>query len=123
MFLLQKPKFPMHMNLIDICQKIFRRKNYFPWNVIFSPEISHIHTPTKIGFPRNKPKMHQLHKNTTSSKMVVRGWYRGFSQKVLVQRYKKINSIQRFLNLLIFHSELAYSNRIRRMSLFFDGSS
>ena len=49
----------MHMNLIDISQKILRRKNYFPWNVIFSPEISHIHTLTKMGFPINKPKMAQ----------------------------------------------------------------
>ena len=75
MFFLQKPKFPMHMNLIDISQKILRRKNYFPRILCFSPEISHIHTPTKMGFPINQPKMAQLHKNTTSSKMVVRGWY------------------------------------------------
>ena len=65
----------MRMNLIDISQKILRRKNYFPWNVSFSPEISDIHKSTKMGFSRNQPKMAQLHKNTTSSKMVVRGWY------------------------------------------------
>ena len=81
----------MHMNPKDICQKILRRKNYFPWNVIFSPEISHIHTPTKIGFPRNKPKMHQLHKNTTSSKMVVRGWYMThFDHRDLLNSEKKV---------------------------------
>ena len=38
-------------------------KNYFPWNVIFSPAISQIHKSTKVGFPRNRPKMVQLHKN------------------------------------------------------------
>ena len=65
----------MHMNPIDISQKILRRKNNFPWNVIFSPEMSHICTSAKIGFPGNQPKMPQLHKNTTSSEMVVRGWY------------------------------------------------
>ena len=65
----------MDMNLIDISQKILRPKNYFPKNVIFSPEISHIRKSTKVRFPRNQPKMAQLHQNTTSSEMVVRGWY------------------------------------------------
>ena len=59
----------MHMNLIDISQKILRRKNYFPWNVIFSPEISDIHKSTKMGFSRNQPKMTQLHK-----KQFLRKW-------------------------------------------------
>ena len=75
MFLLQKPNFPMHMNLINISQKILRRKNYFPSNIIFSPAKSHILISTKMGFSINQPKMGQLHKNTTSSEMVVRGWY------------------------------------------------
>ena len=46
----------MHMNQIDISQKILRRKNYFPRILCFSPEISHIHKSTKIGFPGNQPK-------------------------------------------------------------------
>ena len=65
----------MHMNQMNISQKILRRENYFPWNVIFSPEMSHICTSAKIGFPGNQPKIPQLHKNTTSSEMIVRGWY------------------------------------------------
>ena len=63
------------MNLIDISQKILRRKNYFPSSIIFSPAMSHILISTKMGFSINQPKMGQLHKNTTSSEMVVRGWY------------------------------------------------
>ena len=63
------------MNLIDISQKILRRKKYFPRILCFSPAISQIHKSTKVRFPRNQPKMTQLHKSTTSSQMVVRGWY------------------------------------------------
>ena len=37
--------------------------------------MSHMHKSTKMGFPRNQPEMVQLHKNITSSKMVVRGWH------------------------------------------------
>ena len=81
----------MHMNLIDISQKILRRKNYFPWNVIFSPEMSHIHTSTKMGFPGNQPKMIQLHQNITSSEMVVRGWYMTrFDHRDLLNSEKKV---------------------------------
>ena len=91
MFLVQKPKFPMRMNLIDISQKILRRKNYFPRILCFSPEISHIHTPTKMGFPRNQPKIAQLRKNTTSSKMVARGWYMThFDRRDLLNSEKKV---------------------------------
>ena len=64
----------MHMNLIDISQKILRRKNDFPSNNSFSPAMSHIHKSTKMRFPGNRPKMPQLLKNIISSKMVVRGW-------------------------------------------------
>ena len=63
MFFLQKPKFPMHMNQIDISQKILRPKNYFPRILCFSPAISHILTSTKMGFPGNRSKMVQLHNN------------------------------------------------------------
>ena len=75
MLLTQNPKFPMNMNLMDISQKILPRKNYFPRILCFSPAMSHIHTPTKMGFPGNRPKMPQLLKNTTSSKIVVWGCY------------------------------------------------
>ena len=91
MFFIHKPKFPIPRTLIDISQKILWRKNCFPKNNSFSPEISHIHKPTKIGFPRNQPKMHQLHKNTTSSKMVVRGWYMTrFDRRDLLNSEKKV---------------------------------
>ena len=63
------------MNQIDISQKILRRKNYFPRILCFSPAMSHIHKSTKMRFPGNRPKMPQLLKNTTSSKMVVRSWH------------------------------------------------
>ena len=65
----------MNMNLLDISQKILRRKNYFPRILCFSPAISLIHKSTKMRFPRNQPEMVQLHKNIASSKIVVRGWY------------------------------------------------
>ena len=65
----------MHMNPIDISQKILRRKNYFPKNNSFCPAMSHIHKSTKMGFPGNQPKMAQLHRYRTSSQMVVGGWY------------------------------------------------
>ena len=48
----------MHMNLIDISQKILRRKNYFPENVSFYPEMSHMHKSTKMSMPDvNVPKL------------------------------------------------------------------
>ena len=37
--------------------------------------MSHICTSAKNWFSGNQPKIPQLHKNTTSSEMVVRGWY------------------------------------------------
>ena len=37
--------------------------------------MSHIRKSTKMRFRGNRPKMAQLHQNTTSSKMVARGWY------------------------------------------------
>ena len=37
--------------------------------------MSHMHKSTKMRFPGNQPEILQLHKNITSSKMVVRGWY------------------------------------------------
>ena len=75
MFLTQKPKFPIPRTLMDISQKKMSLKNNFPRILCFSPEISHIHKSTKMGFQGNQPKMAQLRNNITSSKMVVRGWY------------------------------------------------
>ena len=75
MFFLQKPKFPILRTLVDISQKKISRTNYFLRKLCFSPEIWHIRKSTKMGFPGNQPKMAQLHKNTTSWEMVVRGWY------------------------------------------------
>ncbi len=56
-------------------QKKISRKNNFPRILCFPSTMSHIHKSTKMRFPGNRPKMAQLHKNTTSSKMVAWGWY------------------------------------------------
>ena len=75
MLFLQKLKFPIPRTLMDISQKKMLRKNYFPRINSFPSAMSHMHKSTKMRFPGNRPKMVQLHKNITSSKMVVRGWY------------------------------------------------
>ena len=81
----------MDMNLIDISQKILRRKNYFPRILCFSPAISQIHKSTKMRFPRNQPEMVQLHKNITSSKMVVRSLYMThFDRRDLLNSKKQV---------------------------------
>ena len=91
MFFTQKPKFPIPRTLIDISQKIISRTNYFPRILCFSPAISHIHKSTKMGFPGNQPKITQLHKNITSSKMIVRGWYMThFDRRDLLNSKKQV---------------------------------
>ena len=94
LFLTQKPKFPIPRTLIAISQKIISRTNYFPRILCFSPAISHIHKSTKMGFPGNQPKITQLHKNITSSKMVVRGWYMThFDRRDLLNSKKKFGIV------------------------------
>ena len=56
-------------------RKKISRKNYFPRILCFPSAMSHICKSTKMRIPGNRPEMAQLHKNTISSKMVIRGWY------------------------------------------------
>ena len=75
LFLTPKPKFHRLRNQMNSSRNKNSRKNYFPSFNSFPSAMSHIRKSTKMRFPGIRPKMAQLHKNTTSSKMVARGWY------------------------------------------------
>ena len=91
MLFTQKPKFHSLRYQMNSSSIKSSRKNNFPRILCFPSAMSHIHKSTKMGFSRNQPKMAQLHKNTTSSKMVVRGWYMTyFDRRNLLNSEKKV---------------------------------
>ena len=52
--------------------------------------MSRFHKSTKMGFPRNPPKMFEFHENRKLSEMVVRGWYMTHFDRRDLQKSKKL---------------------------------
>ena len=85
-----KPKFHRLRNQMNSSSKKMSQTNYFPRIFGFPSAMSHIHKSTKMRFPGNQPKMPHLHRNITSSEMVVRGWYMTYFDRRYLTISKKI---------------------------------
>ena len=90
MCMTQKPKFHRLRNWMNTSRKKFERKNNFPKRLCFPSAMSRFHKSTKMGFPRNPPKMVEFHENRKSSEMVVRGWYMTHFDRRDLQKSKKL---------------------------------